>query len=104
MRCPPGPWPDQPARRAANAAIPAEPQCHDGSAGRSDVSTGLVFVPQRPASVVRGARVQCGKRRPCGRPIGNGVEPGAGEVFEDPADPRRTAVEPDVNRTAGVTG
>src|SRR6478752_5457627 len=32
---PPGPWPDQPARRAANAAIPAEPQCHDGSAPSS---------------------------------------------------------------------
>ena len=35
MRCPPGLRPGHPARRAANAAIPAEPQCHDGSAGRA---------------------------------------------------------------------
>src|SRR4051794_2107703 len=30
--CPPGPAPDQPASRAAKAAIPAAPQCHEGSA------------------------------------------------------------------------
>ena len=48
---PAGTAPDQPAMRAANAAMPAAPQCHDGSArsrGRPPVA---VLVPERPVPV-----------------------------------------------------
>jgi hypothetical protein len=41
--CPPGPLPDQPASRAAKAAIPAEPRCQDGSARSPSERTGAVL-------------------------------------------------------------
>ena len=95
---PPGLEPARPASRAANAAIPAAPQCQDGSARRRRRRADPALVPERPEPVAARLRTEPGQRRTGGRAVGRRVDTRVGEVLEHPADPGGTAVETDMQR------
>ena len=101
---PAGVSPDQPASRAANAAIPAAPQCQDGSARSRRPVVRPALVPERSLPVVACLAAEPGERRPRGRAVGGRVDVRAGQVLEHPADPRGSAVQSDVLRRPGIAG
>jgi hypothetical protein len=75
--CPPGTLPDHPASRAAKAAIPAEPQCHETRAGES---AGAQPVPAAPLSspIWTGTVGVAGQFGPCRSGDRDGPEPQGG--------------------------